>query len=130
MGAAALLLSFGTICGGIAAACVAIAFATDNWLEYSVDRNSIMKIITNVENAKSPEYADVVSDVNRTKIYFDRTVGLWRQCFPTLIPNGKTFVGLCHLLLQTLNHLLLKYLGFLTQNKSKQHEFSNPVLNL
>jgi hypothetical protein len=88
MGAPALLLSFGTICGCIAVACVAIAFSTDNWLEYSVNRVGILHTIQDSENGNNPEFADVVTDMNKTEIYFDRTVGLWRHCFPTEIPFG------------------------------------------
>ncbi|XP_055346875.1 uncharacterized protein LOC129594241 [Paramacrobiotus metropolitanus] len=86
MGAAPCLLSLGTICGCIAVACVAIAFSTDNWLEYSVNRVAILTTMS--QTSDDPQYAEVPLNLNRTLIYFPRTIGLWRICFPMEIPYG------------------------------------------
>lgn len=89
MGAPAVLLSFATICGCIAVACVAVAFATDCWLEYDVNRISILNGIQQANSlGMTTELAEVGKEMNRSSIYFDRTVGLWRQCFPSEIPYG------------------------------------------
>lgn len=91
MAAAAILLSLATICGCIAVACVAIAFATDCWLEYDVNRLAILNTINQQPSAVSPTMVDlsnVAREMNRSNIYFDRTYGLWRQCFPSEIPYG------------------------------------------
>lgn len=93
MTAAAILLSLATICGCIAVACVAIAFATDCWLEYDVNRIAILNTINQQSTALNPatlDLANVAREMNRSNVYFDRTYGLWRQCFPSEIPYGKT----------------------------------------
>ncbi|OQV12379.1 hypothetical protein BV898_13332 [Hypsibius exemplaris] len=88
MGAPAILLSFATIFGCIAVACVAVAFATDCWVEYDVNRQQILEVLRRDQLPGQDNRDDINKEMNRTSVWFDRTVGLWRQCYPSEIPYG------------------------------------------
>jgi len=68
----AMTLAFATIFSLVSVALLAIAFSTDNWITISVNRDKIKDL---------DEFKD--SDlVNKSPLYFTRTRGLFRECFP------------------------------------------------
>ncbi len=83
-----LILSLSTVFALIGIVLVAIAFGTNNWAEYHVDRTTILRALT-----RNTTLRFQLINVNTTDIYYDRTYGLFRECFPTQVPNGKTEVS-------------------------------------
>jgi len=65
----AVTLAFATIFSLVAAALLAIAFSTDNWITITVQRNEIK------QTDPLPEH------INDSPLYFTRTRGLFRECF-------------------------------------------------
>lgn len=76
--ASPLVLSLSTVFALIGIVLVAIAFGTNNWQEYKVDRAKILAAISTNESLRK---------VNKKDIYFDRVYGLFRQCFPLQLPD-------------------------------------------
>jgi amino acid transporter len=68
----AMTLAFATIFSLVSIALLAIAFSTDNWVTISVKREQLKDL---------DEFKD--GDlVNESPLYFTRTRGLFRECFP------------------------------------------------
>merc|ERR1712038_248932 len=66
----AVTLAFATIFSLVAAALLAIAFSTDNWITLNVNRNQLRN------------KADISDqDLNQSPLYFTRTRGLFRECY-------------------------------------------------
>merc|ERR1712079_20046 len=66
----AVTLAFATIFSLVAAALLAIAFSTDNWITINVNRNQLRN------------KADISDqDLNQSPLYFTRTRGLFRECY-------------------------------------------------
>jgi len=79
MPCSAITLSLATICAVVSVALVAIAFGTDNWQYISVNRTKI--------EAKLPETPSIdPADFEGKGLYFTRTKGLFRICFPKSKP--------------------------------------------
>lgn len=68
----AMTLAFATIFSLVSVALLAIAFSTDNWITVNVARKELQKL---------DEFADS-STFNSSPLYFTRTRGLFRECFP------------------------------------------------
>merc|ERR1712066_48651 len=65
----AVTLAFATIFSLVAAALLAIAFSTDNWITINVNRNELKK-------------GDISqNEFNTSPLYFTRTRGLFRECY-------------------------------------------------
>lgn len=86
MGASSpLILSLSTVFALIGIVLVAIAFGTNNWLDYEVDRVEVERFVEAEGNRT------LLTDIRRQDIYYSRTYGLFRECFPKGVPNGQ-----CH----------------------------------
>lgn len=79
-----LILSISTVFALIGIVLVAIAFGTDNWSEFQVNRREIINAI----NANVTLKQQIQSDATSRPIYFSRTFGLFRECFPDTVPTG------------------------------------------
>jgi len=65
----AVTLAFATIFSLVAAALLAIAFSTDNWITINVNRNEL----------KQGDISE--QDLKQSPLYFTRTRGLFRECY-------------------------------------------------
>ncbi|CAH2233014.1 jg701 [Pararge aegeria aegeria] len=79
MPCSAVTLSIATITAIVAAALMAIAFSTDNWLYVEVKRNSIQTYVT--ENTDINSQA-ILESLNTKYYFYTRTRGLFRICYP------------------------------------------------
>ena len=68
---ATIRLGFATVMTAISLLLVALAFSTDHWLDYTVDRQSI--------RAAGGVTEQELSD---NELYFTRNRGLFRTCYP------------------------------------------------
>ncbi|CAG9584521.1 unnamed protein product [Danaus chrysippus] len=84
MPCSAVTLSIATITAIIAAALMAIAFTTDNWLYVEVKRSNIQTYVT--ENTDINSQA-ILDSLNTKYYFFTRTRGLFRICYPKERPN-------------------------------------------
>lgn len=66
----AVTLCFASIFSLVSAALLAIAFSTDNWRVITVNRETY------------PGGSEGISDFDTSPLYFSRTRGLFRECFP------------------------------------------------
>jgi len=80
----AVTLAFATIFSLAAVALLAIAFSTDNWQTITVQREKLKGEITKLSEhyGKGPE--DIKVDMKESPLYFTRTRGLFRECYPGL----------------------------------------------
>jgi len=78
----AVTLSIATICAVVGVALLAIAFSTDNWIQIDVKRE---KLKTRLDS--------VPSDFNSNELYFTRTKGLFRVCFPQERPSISLYLS-------------------------------------
>jgi len=69
----AMTLAFATIFSLVSVALLAISFSTDNWITISVNREKIQDL------DEDGKFAD---DLLKSPLYFTRTRGLFRECFP------------------------------------------------
>lgn len=78
------VLSFSTVCALIGIVLVAIAFGTDNWTEFKVNRGEFPP------PAAAEEQAAIAKD-----IFYSRSYGLFRECFPEEVspPEPKTYIS-------------------------------------
>ncbi|CAL8123335.1 unnamed protein product [Orchesella dallaii] len=81
MPCSAVTLSLATIAAVVSTALLAIAFSTDNWVRIDVKRTRLAEKIRD-ENI-TPE------ELQSNPIYYSRTEGLFRICFPNDRPKGK-----------------------------------------
>jgi len=80
MPCSAVTLSLATICAVISVALLAIAFSTDNWLRIDVKRDKL--------KSRLDESSSITPTELETKeLYFTRTKGLFRVCFPNERPS-------------------------------------------
>jgi len=78
-----LVLSLSTVFALVGIVLVAIAFGTNNWQEYKVNRAAILRAVA----TNNSQRLSLGQDLNRSSLYFDRTYGLFRECFPNQTPN-------------------------------------------
>ncbi|XP_046399208.1 uncharacterized protein LOC124165754 isoform X2 [Ischnura elegans] len=76
MPCSAVTLSLATITAIVAVALLAIAFSTDNWLYIDVKRSKIQTY------AQRSGHDSLKSSIDSKYIYFTRTKGLFRICYP------------------------------------------------
>jgi len=79
MPCSAVTLSLATIAAVVSVALLAIAFSTDNWVRYDVNRDKIKESLK--QEAKSKV------------IFFTRTEGFFRQCFPDDRPQVYLYLS-------------------------------------
>ncbi|CAG5032973.1 unnamed protein product [Parnassius apollo] len=78
MPCSAVTLSIATITAIVAAALMAIAFSTDNWLYIEVKRSNIQTYVTgNTDNSQA-----ILESLNNKYYFYTRTRGLFRICYP------------------------------------------------
>ncbi|KPJ02674.1 hypothetical protein RR46_09877 [Papilio xuthus] len=78
MPCSAVTLSIATITAIVAAALMAIAFSTDNWLYIEVKRSNIQSYVTsNTDNSQA-----ILESLNNKYYFYTRTRGLFRVCYP------------------------------------------------
>merc|ERR1712088_385115 len=70
----AVTLAFATIFSLVAAALLAIAFSTDNWVTIKVDRDELKTKLLQAGKISA-------DDFNQSPLYFTRTRGLFRECY-------------------------------------------------
>lgn len=68
----AVTLCFASIFSLVAAALLAISFSTDNWRVITINRDAIKQSATQ----------DILDKFDTSPLYFTRTRGLFRECFP------------------------------------------------
>ncbi|XP_072932161.1 uncharacterized protein [Epargyreus clarus] len=81
MPCSAVTLSIATITAIVAAALMAIAFSTDNWLYIEVKRSSIQNQVTENTDVNSNSQA-ILESLNSKYYFYTRTRGLFRICYP------------------------------------------------
>ncbi|XP_018008431.1 uncharacterized protein LOC108666125 isoform X2 [Hyalella azteca] len=81
MPCSAITLSLATICAVVSVALLAIAFGTDNWQYIKVNRVEIEKQL--VGSSITPD------NFLNVGLYYTRTKGLFRVCYPEELPNGE-----------------------------------------
>uniref|UniRef100_A0A5S6Q0H9 Claudin n=1 Tax=Trichuris muris TaxID=70415 RepID=A0A5S6Q0H9_TRIMR len=79
-----VILSFSSVFSLLGTVLVVIAFGTNNWQEFRVNRTTLLR-----QYAQDSDIRPALSGLNQTAIFFDRTLGLFRECFPTDVPNGS-----------------------------------------
>jgi hypothetical protein len=72
----AVTLCFASIFSLVSAALLAIAFSTDSWQVVSVRRAELKQA------AEATGHEDILSGINTSPLYYTRTRGLFRECFP------------------------------------------------
>jgi len=80
----AVTLCFASIFSLVSAALLAIAFSTDNWQVISVRRAELRQAAQDNRNE------DILSQFDNSPLYFTRTRGLFRECFPGEKTNAPT----------------------------------------
>lgn len=78
----AVTLAFATIFSLVAVALLAIAFSTDNWITITVKRNELKDNINTLKDQLGKSKEDVEIDMQESPLYFTRTRGLFRECYP------------------------------------------------
>jgi len=76
-------LCFASIFSLMSAALLAIAFSTDNWQMINVDRVQLEQRNTGINKTISDQ------DLKTSPLYFTRTRGLFRECFPSQKKPGE-----------------------------------------
>lgn len=79
MPCSAVTLSLATITAIVAAALMAIAFSTDNWIHIEVKRSNIQTYAA--ENSAGNSQS-ILESLNNKYYYYSRTRGLFRICYP------------------------------------------------
>ncbi|XP_050542568.1 transmembrane protein 178B [Daktulosphaira vitifoliae] len=82
MPCSAVTLSLATILAIVATAMLAIAFSTDNWVDYEVRRTQIQNAIA---AQRGNQAASLLEQMNKY-YFFTRTKGLFRICYPGAKP--------------------------------------------
>lgn len=78
----AVTLAFATIFSLVSVALLSIAFSTDNWLTIRVQSNKLKDNIDSLAAQLDKTREEVEADINQSPLYFTRTRGLFRECFP------------------------------------------------
>jgi len=77
----AVTLAFATIFSLVAAALLAIAFSTDNWITITVDRDLLKGKTASLAAGWNKAESEVETLVDQSPLFFTRTRGLFRECF-------------------------------------------------
>lgn len=77
----AVTLAFATIFSLVAAALLAIAFSTDNWITITVERDLLKGKAASLAAGWNKGEAEVESLLDQSPLFFTRTRGLFRECF-------------------------------------------------
>jgi len=105
----AVTLCFASIFSLVSAALLAIAFSTDNWQLVTVDRAKLKQEAQQDSEASN----DILSKFDSSPLYFSRTRGLFRECFPgekTDAPRDKEIIELYMSPVETWCHNLNYYI--------------------
>lgn len=78
----AVTLAFATIFSLVSVALLSIAFSTDNWITISVKRDVIKENLESLATQLGKSESDVKMDLKQSPLYYTRTRGLFRECFP------------------------------------------------
>merc|ERR1712045_1014702 len=78
----AVTLAFATIFSLVAVALLAIAFSTDNWITITVKRDDLKGKISILKDQLGKSTDEVELDIDESPLYFTRTRGLFRECYP------------------------------------------------
>jgi len=78
----AVTLAFATIFSLVAVALLAIAFSTDNWITITVKRDDLKGKISILKDQLGKSTEEVELDIDESPLYFTRTRGLFRECYP------------------------------------------------
>merc|ERR1711892_1532402 len=78
----AVTLAFATIFSLVSVALLAIAFSTDNWITITVKRNVLKDNLETLGTQLGKSESDVEMDMKQSPLYYTRTRGLFRECFP------------------------------------------------
>merc|ERR1711892_300995 len=78
----AVTLAFATIFSLVSVALLAIAFSTDNWITIAVKRNVLKDNMETLATQLGKSESDVGMDMKQSPLYYTRTRGLFRECFP------------------------------------------------
>jgi len=80
----AVTLAFATIFSLAAVALLAIAFSTDNWQTITVQRGKLKDETSKLAKYYGKTEEEVAKDLEESPLYFTRTRGLFRECYPGL----------------------------------------------
>jgi len=83
MPCSAVTLSLATIAAVVSVALLAIAFSTDNWVRVDVRRDRLKERLEKEGGSDNINPGDLESN----PLYFTRTKGLFRVCFPQMRPS-------------------------------------------
>lgn len=78
----AVTLAFATIFSLVSVALLAIAFSTDNWITITVKRTVLKDSIESLMSQQDKTKAEVEADLTNSPLYYTRTRGLFRECYP------------------------------------------------
>lgn len=78
----AVTLAFATIFSLVSVALLAIAFSTDNWITITVKRDVLKDNLESLVTQLDKSESDVKMDMKQSPLYYTRTRGLFRECFP------------------------------------------------
>jgi len=82
----AVTLAFATIFSLAAVALLAIAFSTDNWVTITVKKDKLQEddAIKGLMEHSGKSKEQIMKDMKESPLYFTRTRGLFRECYPGL----------------------------------------------
>jgi len=103
----AVTLCFASIFSLVSAALLAIAFSTDNWQVITVKRAELR------QTAQQQNNEEILSKFDASPLFFSRTRGLFRECFPgekTNAPNDDEIIDLYMSPVETWCHNLNYYI--------------------
>jgi len=82
----AVTLAFATIFSLAAVALLAIAFSTDNWVTITVQKQKLQEddAIKSLMEHSGKSQETILKDMKESPLYFTRTRGLFRECYPGL----------------------------------------------
>jgi len=86
----AVTLAFATIFSLAAVALLAIAFSTDNWQTITVQRGKLKADISDLADQYGKTEADMEKEIKDSPLFYTRTRGLFRECYPGLKSDAPT----------------------------------------
>jgi len=113
MPCSAVTLSLGTIAAVISVSLLAISFSTDNWIRYDIKNRSKLKDTLEQDGIN-------LESKNAELIYYTRTKGLFRICFPTMgeRPSIKLYLSPVETYCTNIDYLI-------TDENNVQETFTN-----
>lgn len=78
----AVTLAFATIISLVSVALLAIAFSTDNWITITVKRQDLKDNLDSLMEQQDKTKEQVKEDLIKSPLYYTRTRGLFRECYP------------------------------------------------